>query len=824
MPMNPVHPSNILSILALSATALVAVGCIQDPDAMSADSPPDAGTAEDADDVDDDADDDWNVEDPDCRQDLTWCSEAADGTGRCVDTDTDPDHCGDCAQPCVADTGEIPICRAGSCESACDQSAGFADCTGDGDCTDLQTDPDHCGSCGRDCPTGECTDGTCAPPPCSDETDEDQPFGGGAGTPDDPYVLCSPVHLQNLAETDSYLDAHFAIAEDIDFENLPVDATFPSIGSFDGTFDGFGHTISNLVIETDDRRAGLFEVLSPGATASNLVLDNLDVDHTSAPWDSPTGGIAARNYGTITNVEVDGRLQGDVRTGGIDGSNAGLIEHSSSTATVESPSWGWGIGGLAGENSGQIRHAVSQADVDAVGQAIGGAVGYNGGILFDLVTDVDIYVDATEDDDVLGIGGLAGYHEHNGALLEDAEVTGEIVVDGRADRIGGVAGYVHHGAIIEKVTVDDIAVEGASEVGGIAGLLANSELRDSSVSGEVHGRDEDVGGAVGHLIGHPTVEDVDSSADVSSEGPDDVGGLVGYAHGANATIRDAHVSGDVTTDTADRVGGLVGRLVEGASVTDSEAVGSVEVDPDEGADHSGKIVGGLVGHLEDQNPSTVVGSRVAGSVSVTDPEAVAVGGLVGIFEGHGHIAESSSTADVDSTATDTGGLVGWLRWIDGDNDEIRRSFATGDVTAQHGNTGGLVGRANTNADVVDSYATGDATDGDTVGSMFGNLNGTARRCYSIGEPLSVPVGNHHTDPTHFPRSFGMRADPQDDEDRDWLLTQEQFGEASHFADDSDDDWDLDEVWTIVEADDLQADDEQIEDEFTRPRLQWEFED
>lgn len=64
--------------------------------------------------------------------------------GTCTDIQSDPDHCGGCNAPC------------GVGEDCCS-----------GDCANLQTDPDHCGGCGSPCGTNQqCCATSCSPYTC----------------------------------------------------------------------------------------------------------------------------------------------------------------------------------------------------------------------------------------------------------------------------------------------------------------------------------------------------------------------------------------------------------------------------------------------------------------------------------------------------------------------------------------------------------------------------------------------------------------------------------------------------------------------------------
>ncbi|KYF68777.1 MXAN_6577-like cysteine-rich protein [Sorangium cellulosum] len=83
--------------------------------------------------------------------------------GACVDTRTDPDHCGKCGEAC--DPGRA--CAGGRCQPMCRE--GFTECADA--CVDLDADPQHCGRCDHACDPGQpCEAGSCG---CSTEPSED---------------------------------------------------------------------------------------------------------------------------------------------------------------------------------------------------------------------------------------------------------------------------------------------------------------------------------------------------------------------------------------------------------------------------------------------------------------------------------------------------------------------------------------------------------------------------------------------------------------------------------------------------------------------------
>jgi hypothetical protein len=85
----------------------------------------------------------------------------------CVDTASDPLHCGGCDVACPTAVNATPTCTAGTCALAC--NAGFGDCdmeAGTGCETSTATDVTSCGSCGNACPIPPHADATCSMGAC----------------------------------------------------------------------------------------------------------------------------------------------------------------------------------------------------------------------------------------------------------------------------------------------------------------------------------------------------------------------------------------------------------------------------------------------------------------------------------------------------------------------------------------------------------------------------------------------------------------------------------------------------------------------------------
>lgn len=148
-------------------------------------------------------------------------------------------------------------------------------------------------------------------------------FAGGDGSPGDPYQIADCGQLQQVK---FYLDKDFVLINDINCSTTTewdcegegegrVCAGFEPIidmeregGFFRGIFNGRGKTISNLFINRPSGDwVGLFSFLDAGAEVKNLNLINVDI---MGGEESEMGGLVARNFGSISNVYISGKIQG----------------------------------------------------------------------------------------------------------------------------------------------------------------------------------------------------------------------------------------------------------------------------------------------------------------------------------------------------------------------------------------------------------------------------------------------------------------------------------------------------------------------------------
>ncbi|MBW6442786.1 hypothetical protein K0A97_03360, partial [Patescibacteria group bacterium] len=219
-------------------------------------------------------------------------------------------------------------------------------------------------------------------------------FGGGDGSPQNPYVINYIEHLYNISGN---LTSSFILNRSLDFcENESYDnhSSFPGISDFceeegatsgwfpignlsspfKGTLDGQNYTISNLFINrSSGDYQGLFGYAGSGSEIKNLGL-------TKGRWgqvfgSTIVGGLVGYNYGSISNSYSLIPVSGSLSVGGLAGLNSGSISTSYSTGDISGSSY---VGGLAGTTQGSISTSYSTGDISGL-NFVAGFVGWNEG-------------------------------------------------------------------------------------------------------------------------------------------------------------------------------------------------------------------------------------------------------------------------------------------------------------------------------------------------------------------------------------------------------------------------------------------------------------
>lgn len=292
----------------------------------------------------------------------------------------------------------------------------------------------------------------------------------GSGTIEDPYSISNITELLGMNE---YLDAHFALVNDIDASKSEFSPIGSKLEPFRGTLDGRGHHIINLRVNYSYDYTGLFSYLAEGASVSNLTM----FDTFIRGWNY-IGGIAGYSEGAITNCRVlssfrpgeqgvddnlfDRRkwnsiIEGLDKVGGITGYNTGEIVNCSFSGSIIHLQWK--IDDIDGAIFG---------DGDMASDWMGGIAGINAGGTIRYCSS-EGYIMGVND-----VGGIAGHNIHNGRI-ENCYTTA--VIDGYL-RFSGLVSYNGPGAHIGGsysacYLLDNYATIGAGDIGENLGTVNN---------------------------------------------------------------------------------------------------------------------------------------------------------------------------------------------------------------------------------------------------------------------------------------------------------------------------------------------------------------
>ncbi|KDE60176.1 hypothetical protein EL22_09290 [Halostagnicola sp. A56] len=542
---------------------------------------------------------------------------------------------------------------------------------------------------------------------------------------------------------------------------------------FSGSFDGDGHTISNLYIDRTADDVGLFGTVTDGAT-----IESVGVESVNISGDLQVGGLIGTNEGgTVRGSYVTGTVYGDDLVGGLIGehqvSTGDLAEVNESYAEAKVTGDVF-VGGLIGSrnSAGPMNESYATGNVSGT-RGVGGLIGTNNGgaIRQSYATGSVTGIDG--DGGGLGsknFGGLIGVMRET--TVDNSYATGS--VDGSGDFTGGLVGHS------SKFTDDDAStvsnsyatgdIDGGGDfTGGLVGQNVESNIKNAYASGLVNGNDN-VGGAVGNNDGG-TVEtvywDTETTGQSESDGSDARYGLTTEEMtGLNATVGlfefdfddawqpsatpngypNLTVNSDFT-DKADAYDGLVDgdgsaadpfevstvyelqlisvRLGEGDSF---ELIRDIDASTTDGWYDEGDGPQGFepIGNAKEGFSGTFDGGDyVISDVSINRSNSDGVG-LFGYVESNGNVSFVGAESATVTGRNNVGGLVGI------NAGEVSESSVGGEVNGTE-NVGGLLGQ-NDDGTVRASSSTARVEGDREIGGLAGTVeSGTVHESYATGE-------------------------------------------------------------------------------------------
>ena len=342
--------------------------------------------------------------------------------------------------------------------------------------------------------------------PSGEGTDGDMIFAGGSGSSEDPWKIATAEQLDRIRDD---LTGHYILISDIDlsgYENwmpigtfqprsdAPEDAEVPHPDyAFTGTFDGAGHTISNLTISCEaPMGAGLFGCAS-GTESNAASIGHFTLKDVNVSGFYLVGGAVGLQFMNCPvsdiHLEGDNKLTGMQGIGGIVGTGFDLISDCSATADVI-------VSGDDGACAGLIAGGTTMSSIKNC-QVTGGSITAEGNAAW-------------------GFGALCGA-PWGAAEITDCKVSGTVItVNGENNRlVGGLVGFggtydPEAPAQITGCTVEDVTItvsETTDSVGGLIGagkeMMEGSDqmssfiISDCAVSGSISGGGNYVDAVVG---------------------------------------------------------------------------------------------------------------------------------------------------------------------------------------------------------------------------------------------------------------------------------------------------------------------------------------
>jgi len=349
-------------------------------------------------------------------------------------------------------------------------------------------------------------------------------YEGGEGTLLKPFTIANYTQLNDMWY---YPESNYKLINDLDLSGISHEPIFDDAIYFSGRFNGGGHTIHNLTVDTDLNYPSLFGVISGIVSDLNFVNANIktcDFNTQRAGQKYCVGIVAGKSAGLINKVKVSGKIT-------VDG-------------------------------------------ITYDGVAVGGIAGMVGNNVLDCSTDIQMTVKNVKRENETNLsqpflfGGLFGFC--NSANVINCETQGEInIIDSSYDiYVGGLIGYYFNGSQADKEIKDSITnitikdENGSIKAGGFIGyLLLNQntslQITNSSVYGNI------TSGKAGGFIyeGYSSFSNLlieNCIVENEIHHAREAAGFINLYSGQNCIIRDCHATCVMETTRLPQTGGSAG--------------------------------------------------------------------------------------------------------------------------------------------------------------------------------------------------------------------------------------------------------------------------
>lgn len=445
-------------------------------------------------------------------------------------------------------------------------------------------------------------------------------FDAGSGTEQDPFIVTSVNELNHIANVtnqglNDYESYWLRLGNDLVLNSALAFAPIGTVQTpFSGSFDGDGHSISGLYVNSSEQYAGLFGYTGPSAVIKNLSLG----DGTVSTTGNYAGAIVGYNAGLIQNCKNNGCLvEAKNGAGGIAGQNTGTIQGCQNLANLNASTE---VAGIVSWNQGLVSKCSNVGNITG-GEVASGICNYLHSAVIEqcinrgLITATAFYGDAT---------GICGYNRANDALTDieersswiaDCQNFGEIRGEGYAGSGYGIIESGYNVRVSRCINYGNI-FGNTGAASGIAGTIFESYNTYAWCGDCVnYGTVSTKGSASGIVLS--AYGDCFNSVNHGNIAAGGSAGGVVVEQSSGTYIYNCGNTGTVTGDG--NVGGVVERMCSG--VFNCYNTGTVS--------GSGKV-GGVAGEYWNSNTKELYNCYTSGNV--IGENAATTGAVVGMTE------------------------------------------------------------------------------------------------------------------------------------------------------------------------------------------------
>jgi len=592
-------------------------------------------------------------------------------------------------------------------------------------------------------------------------TDIGQFFAGGKGSADAPYIIRTKKQMEEFSDLVNlgvdFTGKHIKLARNIVLNDTanwrnwasepPASVWVPAgilANSFNGTFDGGGHTVSGVYVNSPEALSiGLFGSISAGAVIKNigvtasyisgwcaagglvgvngggLITDSYSTA-TVAGTGCNTGGLVGVSSGIINRCYAAGAVSGGLRIGGLVGEHRtnGVISNSYSTGTVAGDSI---VGGLVGiqRSKTQIKNSYTLSAVSG-GDYAGGLMGWYIGCC----SSSDCNGEVNSSFFVRRAGGIkSGCYDEFGIdaeLLKQPQTLsgwglGRVWdIDSAVN--GGYPYLLDQSSALSKAAWEKHrkATDWYTKGGGREFFSISEAEELSALSAIVNGAlvddgipKDDFSGKTIKLAGNIDLSQYDNWTPI--------GTFDKYCGGIRNEFRGTfdgggYVISNLTVNREkSRNNGLFG-YIAGGSVKNL-GVENVNI-------RAGEVAGGIAGYIS--GSAAIVNCYTAGKI---DGKEIA-GGIAGYVDENSGITNCYSTAAVSASDGSVGGLAGMVN-----RGFVSNSYSAGSVSGKSKGIGGLVGMVEFGVAITGSYSIAAVSGTENMADGIGGLIGRTKALY-----------------------------------------------------------------------------------------------